>query len=324
MNTIHLYDFEPQPTDLLAELLAGLQSVPKYMSMIFNYDERGSALYETLCQTEGYYLTRTEMAIMQQQIERIVAYFDDPMLVIEYGSGNAQKTMFLFDHLPNVVGYIPIDISRQQLIDVSNKIARTYPRIEVLPVCADYNQLGELPIPSRPFARRLMYFPGSTIGNVEPDQAMLLLRQMRQHCQPGDVLLIGVDLVKDPSILKQAYDGHHAVSRELTLINPLQRLNRTFGTNFDISQFTYHVVYNEQTSCIELYVKSLCDQSVVVNGAVIHFAAGELIKRLVAYKYRIESFQRLAEQAGWQPQQVWTDDKQWFSIHYFTASENHM
>lgn len=318
---LKLHNFEPQTAAILDEVVEGLKQTPKYLSAKFNYDERGARLYEKLCQTKDYYLTRTELGIMYQNIQQIVAHLSEEILMIEYGSGNSKKTRLLFDHLPNLVGYIPIDISKKQLIETVTKIAQDYPDMEVLPVCADYTQSFELPTPSQKFTLRLIYYPGSTIGNIHPQEAILFLKQMRQYCQRGDALLIGVDLEKEPSILKQAYDDRDGITQQFNLINPLERLNREYGMDFVIPQYQHHIVYNEPNSSIEIYLKSLCDQTVQINGETIHFTAGELIERAVAYKYNLKLFQKLIEQAGWQTERVWTDDKQWFSIHCLIAAE---
>lgn len=321
MSEIHIYDYAPDIGDSLSELLAGLRQTPSYLSAKFNYDERGAKLYEELCQTTDYYLTRTERAIMQQNMQQISDCLSDTLLIVEYGSGNAQKTRLLFEHLPQVVGYIPVDISREQLIEVSKDIAATYPHIEVLPVWADFNQLADLPLPTRHFERRLFFYPGSTIGHSPPAEAVQLLQQMRAQCQPGDALLIGVDLVKDPALLVRAYDDRDGIIREFSWRNPLQSLNQQFGADFQIEQYRYLARYNAQEGCIEMDLQSRVDQTVHINGEAFTFAAGELIRRAVAYKYSIDAFQALVAQAGWQSEQVWTDDRQWFSVHYCTAIE---
>lgn len=319
MNTIQLYDFEPEATDVLHEIIAGLRQTPKSLSAKFNYDEQGAKLYEAICQTSDYYLTRTELAIMHQHAQEIGASFDDDILLIEYGSGNGKKTRFLFDHLPSIIGYIPIDISKEQLIEISTKLAIEYPQVEVLPVCADYTQSFTLPQPIKHFARRLVYYPGSTIGNIHPNEAIRFLRQIRQHCQPDDALLIGVDLQKDPALLEQAYDDREGITRHFNHINPLTRFNRDFGTDFMVTQYQHCVSYNHTHSRVDIHLQSLCDQTVHLNGDTIHLRAGELIERAVAYKYSVNTFQRLAQQGGWQVEEVWTDAEEWFSVQYLTA-----
>lgn len=315
---IKIYDFKPPITAVLDELLAGLKRTPKYLAAKFNYDKKGAMLYEKICQTTDYYLTRTEIAIMRQNMAEIVACLNDEILMIEYGSGNSLKTRLLFDHLPNLVGYVPIDISKEQLIETASKIAQDYPDLDVLPVCADFTQHFEFPVISKKFTRRLVYYPGSTIGNKYPSEAISFLKQIRQHCEPGDGLLIGVDLEKDPAILKRAYDDREGVTQQFN-VNSLEYLNRELGLNFVVSQYQHYVLYNKFNFCVKIYLKSLCNQSIRVNGEVIHFAAGELIERAVAYKYSLTSFQHLIEPAGWQTEQVWTDDNQWFSVQYLTA-----
>lgn len=314
-----MIDFEPEVSDDLEEILAGLTSSPKYFSAKFNYDDRGARLYERICGTKDYYCTRLELGILRQYVRQITNCFDDRILLIEFGSGSGLKTKFLFEHLPHVTSYIPIDIAKAQLLKYSRQLAHRYPFLEVLPVCADYTQPLFLPMPGRYFDRRLFFYPGSTIGNVTPDEAVAFLEMMRRLAEPGDALLIGVDLVKDAHILTRAYDDRKGYTVQFNLINPLASLNRRFNADFVVSRFQHFVRYNKRAACVEIFNKSLCRQVVHLNGVSIEFGAGELIERAVAYKYTVESFQKLAEQAGWRRERVWTDDKNWFSVHYFSA-----
>lgn len=321
LSDFQLYDFEPAVVAMQQEVLEGLRQKPKQISAKFNYDGEGAKLYERLCQAVDYYLTRTETALMQKSIGEIAAYFSEGIVLIEYGSGNSQKTRLLFEHLPNLIAYIPVDISKQQLLETSQAIALDYPTLEVLPVCADYTQDFDFPSPTRPAARRLIYYPGSTIGNIPPAEAVHFLQQVRQHCEPGDGLLIGIDLQKDATILTRAYSDSDGISEQFNLINPIRRFNRELGANFVLSQYQHYVRYNDVASCVEIYWKSLYDQTVAIQGEVIHLNAGELIDRAVAYKYTLSTFQALTMQAGWQTKKVWTDERQWFSVQYLCAAD---
>lgn len=321
LTQLQLYDFAPAGLALQQEVLTGLRQTPKQLYAKFNYDEAGAKLYEQLCETPDYYVARTELAIMQHSIGAIAACLRDDILLIEYGSGNSQKTRLLFDHLPRLVAYIPIDIAKQQLLETSAAVARAYPTLEVLPVYADYEQEFVLPTPTRPVARRLIYYPGSTIGNTSPAEAIRLLQRFRCHCQPGDALLIGVDLQKDPAILMLAYNDRAGISKQFNISNVVKRFNRELGADFVISQFQHYVRYNESAARVEIYWQSLCDQTVRINGEAIHFTANELIESGVAYKYSLPAFQELAAAAGWRQEQVWTDEQQWFSVQYLVATE---
>ncbi len=315
----HLFDYSQNKGAIVDEVLAALRAEPKSLPAKINYYHEGADLYEKVCRAEEYYLTRTEISIMDRHIHEIASCLSEDLLMIEYGSGSGRKTRILFNHLPNLIGYVPVDVSREQLIDVAAQITHKYPRLEVLPVCADYTQPFELPSPERAFSRRLLYYPGSTIGNQHPSGAVSFLRQMRRQCTQGDALLIGVDLKKDPTLLRQAYDDPGGSNREF-ILQPLNVLKRDFGVDFETSNYRHHVLYDEDNSCVRIYLKCLRDHMVRVNGTEIEFTEGELIERAISYKYTADEFRDMAEQAGWHAEKTWTDERKWFSVHYLSAS----
>ena len=317
-SLLQFQDLEPTVEAMREEVVRGLRQTPKQLSAKFLYDGPGALLYENICRTEDYYLTRTELAIMRDHIAAIAACLGEKVLLIEFGSGNSLKTRVLFDHLPRLAGYVPIDISRRQLLETSENIARDYPHIEVLPVCADYAGEVEIPSPASPFSRRLIYYPGSTIGNMVPRDAMNFLRRMRGLCQPGDALLIGVDLRKDPEIVWRAYNDRDGASTRFRM-NILQRMNRELGADFAISQFRPVAVYNEVVCRVEAGLMSLCDQQARIGDELFSFNEGELVQLAVAYKYSPEGFRDLALEAGWRAEQLWKDERNWFSVQYLTA-----
>lgn len=320
MTSLHIQNLEPAAAAMQKEVLACLKQTPKQLPAKFTYDEEGARLFEQLGQTEEYYLTQTELGIMRRSVGEIAACLPEPIALIEYGSGNSQKTRLLFENLPQLIAYIPIDLSRAQLLDTSQSIARDYPSLEVLPVCADYDEEVQLPTPTKPFARRLFFYPGSTIGNLHPPEAVDFLRRIVRHCQPGDGLLIGFDLRKETAILTQAYNDRSGNSIRFNR-HILERLNRELDADFDIPQYEHHVQFDDPASRIEIYLRSRSDQTVAIGGERVHFRAGELIKRAVAYKYSLHDFAQLTTQAGWQTQQSWTDNRQWFAVQLLTATE---
>ena len=316
---IQFYNHHPQRSTLISDVLTGLRQFPKYLPAEINYYNEGADLFDQVCQTPEYYLTRVELSIMERYIQEITSHFADEVVLIEPGSGNSRKTQLLLDHLPGLVGYIPIDIAKEQLLGTAAQIAFKHSHLEVLPVCADFTQPLELPSVSRNYSRKLIYYPGSTIGNQSPQEAISLLEKIRQMCDPGDALLIGVDLKKDPTLLELAYADPAGANRRF-ILNPLSVLKQELGVDFDASKFQHHVVVNESNSCVEIYMKCLSDHVLCLGGEEIEFVEGELIERALSYKYSRNAFEEMTEQAGWKTEHVWLDEQQWFSVQYLSPA----
>ena len=315
---IKLYDFEPDAGDFYQEVVAGLQKPAKELPYLLLYDERGSELFDKLCETEEYYLTRTEMSIMQKYIDEMVALIGENTLFIEYGSGSSLKTRLLLDHLPHLAGYVPIDISKEYLMQAAMKIAEEYPHLELLPVCADYEQPFSLPSPTKPVMRRVAYYPGSTIGQSHPHKAIKFLEQVREMCSPNGGLLIGVDLKKETEILNRAYNDSEGAIHASGL-NVLSHVNRRFKANFDLNRFEWQGYYNESLGRVEFRLVSRQEQTVDLNGEPVFFKAGKKILFACSYKYSLDEFAELAAKGGWNVEQVWTDDNQLFSVQFLTS-----
>lgn len=314
---LRFYDFEPQRNTFLEEVLQGLQKPRKELPSKYFYNERGSRLFEQICLLDEYYVTRTELHIMQQRVQEMASLLGPNCLLIEYGSGNSAKIRMLLDALETPVGYVPIDISKEHLEQAGIALASTYPNLEVLPVCADYMSAFEIPAPSRPVARRVVYYPGSTIGNFDPEPASNFLKQMVMTCQGGG-LLIGVDLKKDPTILHRAYNDRQGVTEQFNK-NLLVRINQELGGNFQFDQFEHYAFYNPTEGRVEMHLVSLKNQSVHIGEVEISFARGESIWTENSYKHTLESFASLAATAGLQVEHVWTDPQQFFSVQYLTV-----
>jgi len=315
-SEIVLNDFAPTPANFQSEFVAGLKRRPKTLPCKFFYDERGSTLFDEICELEEYYLTRTETKILQDNIEEICGICGSDCVLVELGSGRSSKTRLLLDHLETPVAYVPIDISRPHLLHAAEALNGDYFPLQILPVCADYNQPLMLPIPARTPKRKVLFFPGSTIGNFEPSQAAVFLRRLTTWCQPGDGLLIGVDLPKNRDILRAAYNDRRGVTAAFNL-NLLHRANRELGADFDLAQFRHRAIYDEANGRIEMHLVSQAPQRVALAGEEIHFGKGEFVTTEYSYKYREESFRALAAAAGWQAEQTWVDERHWFSVHYF-------
>jgi dimethylhistidine N-methyltransferase len=314
-----MHDFKPGLARFRAEVLRGLRKSPKELPSKYFYDERGSYLYERICTLDEYYIPRTEAAIMESHIEEMVKLLGSNVLLIEYGCGNCAKTRILLEHLPDLAAFVPIDISREQLLRVTDELASDYPGLEVLSVCADYTSGFELPIPSRPSDRIVVYFPGSTIGNFDPVPARSFLEHIASVCGPGGALLIGVDLEKDPGVLYSAYNDRQGITAAFNL-NLLERINHELNGNFQPEQFQHCAFYNAGEGRVEMHLVSLRDQTVHLDNKTIPFAEGESVWTESSYKYSLDDFKELAAAAGFRVEKVWTDEWQWFSVQYLVTT----
>ena len=314
-NQIRLNDFNPGRDRFLAEVLSGLRKAQKELPSKYFYDERGSNLFERICTLDEYYIPRTEAAIMETCIGEMAELLGPNVLLIEYGSGSCTKTRILLDYLHQPAAYVPIDISRTQLLWVTKQLASDYPGLEVLPVCADYTSGFELPIPKRPSEHTVVYFPGSTIGNFDPLPAKHFLEHVAGVCRPGGGLLIGVDLKKDPDVLHRAYNDSQGITAAFNL-NLLERINRELNCDFRVDQFQHYAIYNPGEGRVEMHLVSLRDQVVHLDGNTIAFATGESIWTESSYKFNLGEFEQMAVAAGFKVEHTWTDEKQWFSVQY--------
>jgi len=313
-------DFRPGRERFLAEVLSGLRKPQKELPSKHFYDERGSQLFQRICTLEEYYIPRTEASLMEAYIGEIVEIIGPRALVVEYGSGDCNKVRLLVDNLHDVVAYVPIDISREQLLRVAKDLDSYYPALEVLPVCADYMSEFVLPVPKRIGDRVVVYFPGSTIGNFDPIPARHFLEHVAKVCGPGGALLIGVDLKKDPRVLHSAYNDSEGVTAAFNL-NLLRRINDELGCDFQLDGFRHYAFYNPREGRVEMHLVSQREQVVHVGKSTIQFAQGESIWTESSYKFSLDEFQQLAAIAGFEVERVWTDKQQWFSVQYLVVPE---
>lgn len=319
-NAAPLQDFAPARASFRDEVLQGLSRSQKMLPCKYFYDERGSQLFERICDLEEYYPTRTELAIMRRDAADMAELIGPGCLLIEYGSGSSLKTRLLLDHLENPAGYVPIDISREHLLRAAHELALAYPHVPVHPVCADYTGDYELPqLPQRE-RRRVVYFPGSTIGNFTPAQAVDFLHHVAEVCGPGGGLLIGVDLRKDAEVLERAYNDAEGVTAAFNL-NLLARVNRELGADFDLRQFRHEAVFNPDESRIEMHLVSESEQTVRIGDEDVEFESGERIHTENSYKYAPESFAELAQRAGLARERLWTDLDRLFSVQYLVVPD---
>lgn len=309
---------------LLADALAGLSASPKKLSSKYFYDARGSELFERICEQPEYYPTRTELAIMREHVSAIAAALGRDVRLVEYGSGSGLKTRLLLRNLESPVAYVPVEISRAALAESVPKLEHEFPRIEMLPVCADFTQPIKLPRAARAPRQTVVYFPGSTLGNFAPDDALRLLRQMRNEAgQGGGVLdggvLIGIDLVKDRTALDAAYNDAAGVTAEFTL-NLLLRMNRELGADFNLAGFRHRARWHPLAERIETHIVSLRAQDVHIGGRTFHFGENEAMQVELSCKYTLEGFARFAARAGFGVAEVWTDPARQFSVQWLVAA----
>jgi dimethylhistidine N-methyltransferase len=320
-DAIRLHDYHPESDDLRDEVVAGLGKTLKELPCKLLYDERGSDLFHRICDLDEYYPTRTEVQIMNTYGQEMADSIGPRCLLIEYGSGSSEKTRILLDHLEDPVAYVPIDISKEHLLDSSRRISTSYNGLEVLPVCADYEQPFDIPTPTRPAETRLVYFPGSTIGNFHPSSARWFLGQIAEQAGPGGNLLIGVDLKKDAEVLNRAYNDEDGVTADFNL-NILHRINHELKTDFDPDKFQHHAYYNEASGRVEMHLVSLTRQTVAVDGIDVDFEEGESIWTESSYKYSVDEFSGMAKQAGFELESAWMDDREWFSVQLYSTRED--
>ncbi len=311
------HDFEPRLDDFETAVVEGLSRPAKELPCKFLYDERGSRLFDDICALDEYYPTRTEIAVLRARAGRVAELIGGPCHLVEYGSGSSVKVRILLDALPEIAAYTPVDISKGHLIRSAASLARDVPDIKVIAVCADYTRPFEIPpLADHPDARRVVFFPGSTIGNFPRDAAQSFLAATAKVIGPGGALLIGVDLRKDRRVLEAAYNDAKGVTAAFN-INLLARINRELGGDFDLDGFRHVARYDEAAGRVEMHLVSLKRQSVHVDGATFSFGKDETIHTESSYKYAMDEFQALGRAAGFAPVESWTDEKGLFSVHFF-------
>ena len=307
--------FEPDEDSALfaADVVSGLSETQKHISPKYFYDTEGSRLFEEITRLPEYYPTRSEHEVLREHGRAIVQHFPTGAALVEFGSGACIKVRFLLDAADKLNSYVPVDIAGEFLAIEAKTLRKDYPRLKILPVAADFMKPFALPkdVADMP---RVGFFPGSTIGNLDPHEASMFLRHAGTVLGRGSVMVVGVDLVKDADVLNAAYNDAAGVTAKFNL-NLLRRLNRELGGNFKLDAFEHHAFYNHEKSRIEMHLASRKRQNVKVAGATFDFRAGETIHTENSCKYTPDSFRSLAKGAGWIPLDMWTDKAGLFSVH---------
>ena len=312
-------DLEPELEDFETAVIDGLSRPAKSLPCKFFYDQQGSRLFDRICTLDEYYPTRTELKILNHHKAEIAELMGRTCHLIEFGSGSSRKIRSLLDTVQDLAAYTAVDISKDHLLSSASELAADFPHITVTAVCADYTVPFDVAPPAdHQDAKRVGFFPGSTIGNFTPEEAVDFLRQASALLRAGGEMLIGADLKKDPEVLVAAYDDREGVTAAFNL-NLLRRINRELGANFNLSDFAHKAIYNDEAGRIEMHLISQREQDVQVAGTSIHFGAGEVIHTENSYKYSIDEFRRMCGRSGFESIDVWTDPDELFSVHYLRA-----
>jgi dimethylhistidine N-methyltransferase len=317
-GVVRFYDFLPAGDSFLDDVLTGLARLPKTLPPKYFYDARGCELFERICELPEYYPTRTELAIMREHAGAMAKFLGPDCQLIEFGSGSSRKTRILIEQLRPPL-YVAIDIAGEALKAAAAGLAQLFPWLNIIGVCADYTNPLTLPeFVGVPIGRKAVYFPGSTIGNFTPHEAIGFLQEVRRMVGAGGALLVGVDLKKNKRVLDAADDDAAGVTAAFNL-NLLARINRELGADFQLRRFCHKAFYDEDRGRIEMHLESLAAQLVHVGRERFRFNAGETIHTEISCKYSVEEFRAVAHSAGFGPEQTWIDAAGLFSVHGMIA-----
>lgn len=308
------------PSEFMLDFKQGLARQRKSISPKYFYDEAGSHLFDQICTLPEYYPTRTELSILQAHAKEIAVHLGPHAEIMEFGAGSMQKVRVLLDAMDRPARYIPIDISAEHLQLAASKMASDYPALQIEPLEADYTQDILLPPDLPPEGRRVGFFPGSTLGNFEPIDALRFMRMCATTLQDG-ALIVGADLVKSPDRLHAAYNDAQGVTANFNR-NLLVRANRELGANFQLDQFAHSAFYNAPFQRIEMHLISTCQQSVRVGDTTYVFAQGETLHTENSYKFTVDGLCQLAERAGFAPVHSWTDPENQFCLLWLNAPKS--
>lgn len=304
-------------SEFLRDVMAGLSATPKTLPPKYFYDEVGCGLFEAITGLDEYYLTRVETSILARHQAELQQTFRQVTTLIELGGISTGRTELMLKYLPKLTQYVPIDIADEPLIQAARLAGDQRPEISVLPVRADFTNGVDLRV-AEGVQNVLVFFPGSSVGNLEPDDAVRFLRSIGQAL-PSAELLIGVDRRKSPQILKAAYDDPGGVTALFNL-NLLMRINFDLGADFDAAQFYHEARYDEERGRVEMHLVSRIDQSVCIGDDTFEFMAGESIHTESSYKYDVNEFAALARAAGWDWRRYWSDESGYYAVHHCRMS----
>ncbi|MBD3236754.1 MAG: L-histidine N(alpha)-methyltransferase [Candidatus Eisenbacteria bacterium] len=299
----------------LSDVLAGLHRSPKRLPSKYFYDHRGSWLFDRICELPEYYPTRTELSILRTRGREIARSIGPACQLIELGAGSTLKIRLLLETLDRPHSYVPVDISGEYLRKQNRALDAECPELRVIPVAADFMRDFTLPARDDGRGRRVVFFPGSTIGNLTREEAIGLLRRIARLITPDGGLLIGIDLVKSPAVLEAAYNDCQGVTAAFNL-NVLRRVRDELGAELDLAAFAHHAYYRHSRRRIEMHLVSRRTQQIVLDGERFQLMAGETIHTENSHKYELETFAQFTAEAGLRARQTWTDARHWFAVQY--------
>jgi dimethylhistidine N-methyltransferase len=315
-----LHNYQPDTEDLKAVVIKGLQHSPKQLHPKFFYDEIGSQLFDQICEQPEYYVPTVERKIFETYIDEIIDCIGMECTIIEPGAGSTKKIRFLLEHMQSnlPVMYVPMDISAEHLQRSAQQLAQDYPELSVHAVCVDHTKPFQLP-DTIPDNNRIFFYPGSSLGNFKPAEAIDFLQDLRNRAGDDGALLIGIDTKKSVDVLNHAYNDDAGVTAAFNL-NLLTRINSELDTEIDLNNFSHHAFYNEEKGRIEMHLRSKKETTIRILNYEFHFDAGETIHTENSYKYSVSEFQTLANEAGWKVDRVWLDEKHYFGVYFLRAS----
>ncbi|MEX2671673.1 MAG: L-histidine N(alpha)-methyltransferase [Phycisphaeraceae bacterium] len=317
-DPIDIIDLHPPAQHFMSDVLRGLSRRPRTIPPKYFYDQRGSELFEQITRLPSYYPTRTEVAILEQHATDLADLIGAEPLVIEPGSGSSLKTRLLLQALRPTCVYMPIDISRSALLAAAEPLSQALPDVPIQPVCADFTQPLTLPEPPQPCRRRVVFFPGSTLGNFHPPQRLKLLRRFRELAGREGVVIVGLDLTRDPNVLHAAYDDEAGVTAAFNL-NVLHRANEELGADFKPERFEHRTLYCPRRRRVEMHLASREGQRVTIADRAFDFTAGETILTECSYKFDVPTVERAAGRAGLGLRAHFTDADERFGVLCFAA-----
>lgn len=317
---VFFYDYNIEETDQREEILTGLQQQRKNISAKYFYDERGSQLFEAITGLPEYYPTRTEISLLKQFQNEIAHEAGTQAVLVEYGSGASTKIRLLLEAL-RPQAYVPMDISKDFLYDCAIQLRKEFPWLEIHATCLDYRERARLPHRLSPNAKKVAFFPGSSLGNFAPADALLFLKGVRETVGEKGALLIGVDLQKDVDELEAAYNDVQGVTAEFNL-NVLRHLNQLGNGNFNVEHFHHYAFYNAEHHRIEMRLVSELDQMASIFGERILFKKGEHIVTEYSYKFKASDFMEFVRGAGFCGKHYWHDAEEKFGLFWLEAMES--
>ena len=310
------YDLYPPTKDMLAEVSQSLSGANPSLHPKYFYDETGSALFDRITRTPEYYPTRTETGLLTDYAEEIHARLGQPQIIAEPGAGSCEKVRLLLDAW-QPRHYMPVEISRECLLDASRQLAGDFPNVHISAVCADYCQTIAMP-DALTQSGQVVFFPGSTIGNFEPSARADFLKGLHNLAGAGGALLIGADLQKANTQLNAAYNDAEGLTAAFNL-NALHHLNRKLDCQFDTANMRHVAFYNSDHQRIEMHLECLCDQHIQLGERSLILNSGTRIHTENSYKFTEQSFSAELIAAGFKPLNCWTDPQNLFSLHLAQA-----